>query len=443
LERVRIRPEGRVGRSDTVTTVSIEPPPAAWIAVVADAGAAAALRDCLLGEGIELRQFGARTDLMHCSKSSAPEAIIVGLASIAGGATAHGMDLPWDVPVIAVGPAAPVAAFAVQPQLAPCVAHQWLARPTPADWPLALAFARAAHRRDQAQRQRIDSLQQQAAAQRQVARAKGVLMATQGMTEDEAFARLRSGAMQARMPVSDMARAVVDAALWAQAVNRAGQLRWLSQRCVAAAAQRLARIDPPAARRMQKDAIKRARDTLQALGRMALPDPARASLDQAEAAWRTLATCLDTRLDRSSLEAANAAAELALQRAEVLTEQLQGVGRSPMLRVLNLCARQRMHAQRMVKLGLLSLLELPPADRGEVAALMDRFSQALREVAQFPLRSGELVAAQQQVEDRWRDMQAALQAAEAAEWVRCGEALIAAADELTACWERSLQLLLG
>lgn len=410
---------------------------------MADAGAAAALRDCLPGDGVEVRQFGACTDLMHCSKSSAPEAIVVGLESIAGSATADGLALPWDVPVIALGAAAAVAAFAAQPQPALCVAHQWLARPTPADWPLALAFARAAHGRDQAQRQRIASLQHQAVEQRQVTRAKGVLMATQGMTENEAFVLLRSGAMQARMPVVDMARAVVDAALWAQAVNRAGQLRWLSQRCIAAAAQRLARIDPPAARRVQQEAMKRAHDTLQALGRMALPDPARAALDQAETAWRTLTTCLDARLDRASLVAANAAAELALQRADALTALLQGVGRSPMLRVLNLCGRQRMHAQRMVKLGLLSLLELPPADRGEVAVLMDRFSRALQEVAQFPLRSGELLAAQQAVEDRWRDMQPALQTAEAAAWVRCGEALIGAVDELTACWERSLQLLLG
>ena len=42
-------------------------------------------------------------------------------------------------------------------------------------------------------------------------------MPAQTMTEGEAFALLRSGAMQTRLPLADMARAVVDAAVWAAA----------------------------------------------------------------------------------------------------------------------------------------------------------------------------------------------------------------------------------
>ena len=45
----------------------------------------------------------------------------------------------------------------------------------------------------------------------------------------------------ANLKLAEVSRSVIDAARWAEAVNRAGQLRMLSQRLVALAAQRLAR----------------------------------------------------------------------------------------------------------------------------------------------------------------------------------------------------------
>ena len=319
----------------------------------------------------------------------------------------------------------------------------------PADWVLALAFAQAAHRREQAQRQRIASLQDQLAEQRVVARAKGLLMAAQGMTEDDAFAFLRSGAMQTRLPLADMARAVVDAAIWSEAVNRAGQLRWLSQRCVAAAAQRLARIDPPAARRVQAEALRRARDILDGLDRLPLPEAARHTLDETDKAWLTLKSSLDERLDLGSLKRADETAEFALAQAEALAGSLQAGSSSPILRVVNLCGRQRMRAQRLVKLGLLNQLGVSAPGRSdaggsaEAAALVSVFASTLSELAALPLGSADIAAAHQAAVERWADMVLALQTGEMASLVLCGEALLVSVDALTHCWEHSIQLLLG
>ncbi len=358
----------------------------------------------------------------------------------------------WDVPLLLVGSPQGLPQVELHARLGVGCAHHWVPRAdamTPAGWAGALAFAQAVHRRDQDQRQSIASLQGQLAEQRVVARAKGLLMAAQGMTEDGAFAFLRSGAMQTRLPLADMARAVVDTSVWSEAVNRAGQLRWLSQRCVAAAAQRLARIDPPAARRMQSDALKRARDILDDLSRRPLPELTRRALEQTEHAWHALRSCLDERLNLASLFSADSAADRALACAEVLAGSLQAGATSPILRVVNLCGRQRMRVQRVVKLGLLNQLGVVSQTEGsqgaaaEAAALVAAFGNTLAELAALPLGSAEIVAAHQVAVDRWAEMVQALQAGEMTALVRCGEALLVSVDALTLCWERSLQLLLG
>lgn len=52
--------------------------------------------------------------------------------------------------------------------------------------------------------------------------------ASPGLAEDEAFALLRSAAMPAKLRQADSSRAVVQTLHWAEAINRAGQLRMLA-----------------------------------------------------------------------------------------------------------------------------------------------------------------------------------------------------------------------
>ena len=375
-----------------------------------------------------------------------------------GASTREALDLhsampdTWDVPMLLVGRPERGPSTALAACLAGSGAHHWVPDADamgPADWQLALAFAQAVHRREQGQRQRMAALQTQLAEQRVVARAKGLLMDARGLTEGEAFALLRSGAMQTRLPLADMARAVVEAAVWSEAVNRAGQLRWLSQRCVAAAAQRLARIDPPAARRVQSETLRRARDILDGLDRLPLPENVRHALADADRAWRGLQSRLDARLDLHSLALADQAAEHALAQAETLTGSLQACASSPILRVVNLCGRQRMRAQRLVKIGLMRQLglsaqgSLDAEGMTEATALVSAFASTLSELAALPLGSADIDVAHQGAVERWADMVLALQAGDLAALVRCGETLLVSVDALTLRWERSLQLLLG
>ncbi len=417
----------------------------AWVAVCAHGDTATPLLAALREACVVARQIDACTELTHCSNADAPQAVILGLPTFtaAGGDCAQELPGEWDGPVIAVGRAglADVAKLAMH--LTDSGVHLWQASLAAADWAQLLAFAQAAHGRSQVHQQRISHLQEQLKEQSLVARAKGLLMAAQGMTEGEAFALLRSGAMHTRLPLADVARTVVDAAGGAEAVNRAGQLRWLSQRCIAAAAQRLVRIDPPAARKVQQEALKRARDILDGLARLPLLASARQALAQADADWQALKSCLDQRLDLQLLAAADTAAQAALASAELLTGALQAVGSSPMLRVVNLCGRQRMRAQRLVKLGLLARLGMASADTSEAPALMASFGDTLRELALLPLGSSEITAAHLLATERWRDMGQALQTDDTTALVHRGEALLDSVDALTHCWERSLQLLLG
>ena len=65
-----------------------------------------------------------------------------------------------------------------------------------------------------------------------VDRAKGILMRARQVSEDEAFRVLRAASMHSNQRVGQVSQHVIDAARFAEAVNRAGQLRMLSQRLV-------------------------------------------------------------------------------------------------------------------------------------------------------------------------------------------------------------------
>lgn len=403
---------------------------------------------------MQVLHLASGTELGRLDVEGAPRAVICNAGhEVAGCAAAPVLaSIPWDVPLVRIGYGGRENSGPSVPVFREPLAHYWLPSAngmTAHDWESVLAFAAEVHRREQGQRRRIDELQNQIAEQRLVAQAKGLLMATQAMTEGDAFGLLRTGAMQSRRPLAAVARTVVDAAAWADAVNRAGQLRWLSQRCVAAAAQRLVRIDPPGARRVQKEACKRAQEILEILSRLPLPDASREHLEAARAAWTDLVACLEQRLDVGSLAQADGAAESALARAEVLTTGLQLAGNSSIVRVVNLCGRQRMRMQRVVKLGLFMRLGVEAAHiegndlQAKAAVLVAEFGDTLAELSMLPLSSSAIAESQSRAEVCWTDMVTALQGGDIASLVSAGEAMLVKLDELTACWERSLQLVIG
>jgi len=73
----------------------------------------------------------------------------------------------------------------------------------------AIHTARARHAELQALREEAESLQEALAARKVIERAKGLLMAKEGLTEDEAFSRLRRASQASQRPLKVIAEAVV------------------------------------------------------------------------------------------------------------------------------------------------------------------------------------------------------------------------------------------
>src|SRR5690606_23066676 len=100
-------------------------------------------------------------------------------------------------------------------------------------------------------------------------RAKDLLTRTRLLNEDEAFRLLRSTAMHSNLSIGQVSRSVADAARWAEALNRAGQLRMLSQRIVRLVAQRAAGVEVGRAGKLLAESEQRARENMDYLA--ALP----------------------------------------------------------------------------------------------------------------------------------------------------------------------------
>jgi hypothetical protein len=329
-------------------------------------------------------------------------------------------------------------------------------------WPTAVlddaAALRTALAADQARWQQASELRAELARARGqlderkwVDRAKGVLMSARGIGEDEAFRLLRGAAMHANLRVGEVSRSVIEASQWAEAINRAGQLRMLSQRLVKLAAQRLAGIDPRRARTLQDEAAQRVQDNLDHLGQSTLlgsaPQPVGDAMAATSQAWTELQRALALRQSPQTLAESDRCAMTLLAAAEALTEALEQGGERRALRVVNLCGRQRMRVQRVAKDALLAALLGEPGRREALAPLLDEFGATLQELERAPLTSAETREALTNARDEWLRLLRGADAADRAEGrsllAASSDALLDVFDRLTASYERSLQVIMS
>ena len=63
--------------------------------------------------------------------------------------------------------------------------------------------------------------------------------------------------MHANLRLGEVSRSVIEAARWAEAINRAGQLRMLAQRLARLAAQTLAQVDVKRSREQRRQTADR------------------------------------------------------------------------------------------------------------------------------------------------------------------------------------------
>nr|WP_321983550.1 ANTAR domain-containing protein [uncultured Lichenicoccus sp.] len=108
-----------------------------------------------------------------------------------------------------------------------------------------------------------------------VDRAKGILIGARQLREEEAFRALRGAAMVSKQRIGQVSRVVIDSAHSAEAVNRAGQLRLLSQRIVKFYALACTGVADPEMQGMFADALAHVDSNLAILDRSHVRRPAR------------------------------------------------------------------------------------------------------------------------------------------------------------------------
>ncbi len=324
----------------------------------------------------------------------------------------------------------------------------------------AMALAVARFKREQAQQQALAGALARLDERKWVDKAKGVLMRAQQLSEDDAFTLLRTASMQANLRVGEVSRSLIEAAQSAEAINRAGQLRMLSQRHVKGLALRAVargRVDDTLA-----DTAQRLQRNLDWLAKLALPAPVAGLLETTRQAWLALqpspGSLAGTTAARGPalpavLDEADAQDEQLLASADALTSALEAASGRRHLQVVNLSGRQRMLAQRLAKQALLAgLLPGPQAAAHAQAAAQTvrEFETTLAILEQAPLASDAIRAALAQARGQWQRLLDGLRrsdgpdaAAGRAALARESEALVASFEQLTSLYEHSMQVLLG
>ena len=283
-----------------------------------------------------------------------------------------------------------------------------------------------------------------------VDRAKGILMRARQVSEEEAFTVLRAASMHSNQRVGQVSRQVIAAAHYADAVNRAGKLRMLSQRLVKACALRV--LDRGAAAHADQidDATRQIDTNIAALAKSVSKPTFGDLLDAVAAAWSELRALAAPGLAAVGLVALGGAAERLLVQAEKLTRGLETAGLVTTLHVINVSGRQRMLSQRYAKEALLGLVlegDEARAARASLARTAETFEQALTHLRAVPLSTGEIRTLLGDAERVWQDVTAAARRVGQASGARAldtsSDVLLALFEQLTGRYERSMQVLMG
>jgi len=283
-----------------------------------------------------------------------------------------------------------------------------------------------------------------------VDRAKGILMRARQVSEEEAFAVLRAASMHSNQRVGQVSRQVIAAAHYADAVNRAGKLRMLSQRLVKACALRVLDRGGTAHADQVDDATRQIDASIAALAKSVSKPTFGDLLEAVSTAWAEVQALAAPALAAGGLAALDAAAERLLLQAERLTRGLETAGLVTTLHVINVSGRQRMLSQRYAKEALLGLVlegDAARAARAELARTAETFEQSLTHLRAIPLCTGEIRALLDNAERIWKEVAAAArqvgQASGARSLDAASDALLALFEQLTDRYERSMQVLMG
>ena len=289
-----------------------------------------------------------------------------------------------------------------------------------------------------------------------VERAKGILMRARQVSDDDAFQMLRTASMHTNQRMGQVSRHIIHSARFAEDLNRAGQLRMLSQRLVKLLALQLAGVQRGQVTERLKESKLHIESNISALGKSLSPATFGDLLGQVMHTWSRLRQALHQESRAGELGPVDELAELLLHEAERLTGSLQNAGAAPPLQVLNTAGRQRMLSQRHAKYALLCALggtALSARHEAGMAESRAAIDEGLLYLNQIPLTSPEIRTTLQAAADGWQQLLEAVEAsrkATGAAQVACleriavsSEALLEVFEQLTALYERSMQMLAG
>ena len=289
-----------------------------------------------------------------------------------------------------------------------------------------------------------------------VERAKGILMSARQVSDNDAFHILRTASMHSNQRLGQVAQHIIQSAHFAEGVNRAGQLRMLSQRLVKHWLLRLAGVQVTQHLALQTDSAQRIDANLTLLGKNLSQPTFGDLLGDVVADWKALKKALKAAPSPDQLTPLNALAERLLQDAERLTTSLEGAGSVAPLRMLNMAGRQRMLSQRFAKASLLGVLESGEPQlqhQAEMEAARQSFEQGLAYLNGLPLSTPDIRRTLASAAQGWqevltgadhvrrpagRDRLLRLESLAAA-----SESLLDDFETLSAQYERSMQMLMG
>jgi len=308
---------------------------------------------------------------------------------------------------------------------------------------LHLAQARAAH--DRKLRGSLADLSARFEERKLVDKAKGILMRASQVSEDEAFGLLRTASMHGNQRVGQVSRQVIEAAQVAEAINRAGQQRMLSQRLVKLYALACIPAEAQEPLALMRQSATRVEDNLKALER-GLSAPTYGDLLQAlRSAWEPVQQLLQGKCAAQRLAELDALAEGMRAQAEALVVALETSGLASTVHVINVSGRQRMLSQRMAKQALLAAGDAAAAPALEETARA--FDEGLAVLAAAPLSTAEIRGLLDAARHAWDQLRVGAPRAGSAAGRRqvaaSSEELLALFDRLTSAYQHSIQVLMG
>ncbi len=302
-------------------------------------------------------------------------------------------------------------------------------------------LAQARFQQERLMRQELADVNRRFDERKLVDRAKGILMGARSLREEEAYRALRSAAMESKQRIGQVSQKVIDSARYAEAINRAGQLRMLSQRLVKLYALNCAGVAARETAGLFADSLAQTDAILAILGR-SLSQPTFGDLLAAVATpWARMHPVLRASPALTRLREVDALAEELLDHAERLTANLEVAAFATALHAINVAGRQRMLSQRLAKEALLAALlpgSAPPGGKTEA-----ELEEGLAYLRRLPLSNAEITRELEQTSQVWQAFQTALGQRDRERIAALSEDLLGHFDRLTDQLERAIQVFVG